>query len=147
MERKTAIIVLAATFIIAAGLIAASTAGSRAPAAGNYTSTTQSHYNSSNVLFSQSQYFSYSYLVSSANLSQQAKSALAGYNLTRTPLGNGSVNITISQAGSSNGQRVTLQPGYKMYIVETSFGDDSFGKDFSYSDDGFLIVDPNGYIA
>lgn len=106
-----------------------------------------SNTNTSKVLFSTSQYAQYSYLISTDNLSQQAKAALSGYNLSTSILANGSRSITISLVGTSANQTIILKPGYKLYIVETTFGDDSFGRDSNLGDDGFLLVDPNGYIV
>ena len=49
--------------------------------------------------------------------------------------------------GSGQSQSITLKPNYKLYIIETTFGDDGFHFDSSLGDDGFVIVNQNGYIA
>ena len=100
-----------------------------------------------NVLFSTSQYAPYSYLVSTQNPTPQAQAALSGYTVGRTPEPDGSMNVTVSINGAAASQSLVVKPGYKLYIVETSFGDDGNGFDSSFVDDGFLLVDPNGYIA
>ncbi len=102
---------------------------------------------SSKVLLSSTQYASYSYLVSGDNLSSQAQAALAGFNMTASNLKNGSRFITVSVIGTSINKTFTLGSGYKLYIIETSFGDDSFHFDSSLGDDGFIVTDPNGYIV
>ncbi len=103
--------------------------------------------NSTSVLFNSTGYAKYSYLISSANLSPQAQSALAGFKLSRNQLSNGTVELSISLDGSSQNSTVMLKPGYKMYIVETAFGDDGYSFDSSLGDDGFVMVDPNGYVV
>lgn len=103
--------------------------------------------NQSRIAFASSQYANYAYLISSANLSQQARAALSGYALTRQQLQNGTVSINIQINGTTTNQTIVLKPGYKLYILETSFGDDGFGHDSSFGDDGFVVVDPNGYIV
>lgn len=111
-------------------------------------SSQQSHAASSNaVLFNDTPYSQYSYLISSPSLSQQAQSALAGFKLVRTQLQNGSVEMNISLAASGQGNRVVLAPGYKMYIIEATFGDDGYGFDSSLGDDGFVVVNSTGYLA
>ena len=99
------------------------------------------------TLFSSAPYAQYSYLISGPNLSQQAQSALAGFKFTRTPMQNGSIEINISLSGSSQGNSVVLAPGYRMYIVEATFGDDGYGFDSSLGDDGFVIVNSTGYVV
>ena len=103
--------------------------------------------NASKVLFASTQYAAYSYQVYPGPLSQQASMALSGFNVSSTVLQNGTADITILLSGTSQSQTVLLKPGYKMYIIETTFGDDGFGAEYSLGDDGFVTVDPNGYIA
>ncbi|MDE1861270.1 MAG: hypothetical protein KGH72_06170 [Candidatus Micrarchaeota archaeon] len=103
--------------------------------------------NSSNVLFAGTQYAAYSYQVYPGNLSQEAQAALSGFNLTSTSLQNGSARVKIALIGTSQYQYLILKPAYKLYIIETSFGDDGFSMDSSLGDDGFVVVDPNGYVS
>ena len=63
------------------------------------------------------------------------------------PFSNGSENVTIGVDGTSRNGTITLAPGDKLYVVETSFGDDSPGYDGSLGDDGFVIVNKGGYVA
>lgn len=118
------------------------------PAQTTATSSQQSSKTGANAtLFSSTPYAPYSYLISGPNLSQQAQSALAGFKLVRTPLQNGSVEINVSLSGNGQGNSVVLAPGYKLYIVETTFGDDGYGFDSSLGDDGFVVVNSTGYIV
>jgi hypothetical protein len=100
--------------------------------------------NSTGPLFSSESYYPYSYLIAPGNLSQQSKSALDGYTMTvsQTPAGE---NVTISLSGRS--VVTSLVNGEKLYIVETSFGDDAPGFEGSTADDGFVVVDQNGYVV
>lgn len=112
----------------------------------NQTNSSQTN-QSAKVLFSSSQYATYSYLISGSNLSPQAEAALSGFNMTSSNLKNGSKAITVSIIGAPISKKFTLAPGYKLYIVETSFGDDSSHYDSSLGDDWFIVTDPNGYIV
>ncbi len=103
--------------------------------------------NSSKTLFSSTQYAPYSYVIYPGPISQQAQSALAGFNLTSTTLQNSSTEIKLTLVGTGQSQSILLNPNYKLYIVETTFGDDGYHFDSSLGDDGFVIVDPNGYVA
>lgn len=99
------------------------------------------------VVFANSNLAPYSYLVSGDNLSASAQAALAGYTLKRIAEPDGSVNMTIGVQGGGAPQNITIQQGYKLYIVETAFSDDSSAYDSSFADDGFVLVNPNGYIV
>ncbi|MFI5412617.1 MAG: hypothetical protein ACHQX1_01875 [Candidatus Micrarchaeales archaeon] len=113
----------------------------------NNSSTGSQVVNTSKTLFNSTQYYPYSYEIYPGPISQQAQSALAGFNLTSTTLQNSTAKITLSLTGTSQNQSITLKQGYKLYIIETTFGDDGFGYDSSLGDDGFIAVDPNGYVA
>ncbi len=103
--------------------------------------------NSSKVLFASTQYAQYSYLISGNSLSQAASSALSGFNISVVALANGTKEITVSVAGAATGKAFDVAKGYRLYIVETTFSDDSFHFDSSLGDDGFIMMDPNGYVA
>lgn len=103
--------------------------------------------NSSKTLFSSTQYFPYSYQIYPGPTSQQAQLALSGFNITSAIQQNSSAKITLTLLGTSQSQSIILKPNYKLYIVETTFGDDGFHYDSSLGDDGFIMVDSNGYIT
>lgn len=107
----------------------------------------QNNTNSTKVLFENTQYFPYAYLVFPGQLSQQAQSAMDGFNMSVINLTNGSNSIKISVIGTTSSTNFVLKPGYKLYIIETSFGDDGYHFDSSLGDDGFVVVDPQGYLA
>lgn len=111
------------------------------------TTTGNQTINASKTLFSSTQYYPYSYQIYPGPISQQAQSALAGFNITSTVLQNSTAKITLTLSGSGQGQTIMLKPNYKLYIIETTFGDDGFHFDSSLGDDGFVVVDQNGYLA
>ncbi len=111
------------------------------------TAQNQTNTNSSKVLFASTQYAPYSYQIYPSPISQQAQSALAGFNITSTALQNSSTEVKLSLSGTNQYQTLILKPNYKLYIIETTFGDDGYRFDSSLGDDGFVVVDPNGYVA
>ncbi|MDE1856929.1 MAG: hypothetical protein KGH98_02475 [Candidatus Micrarchaeota archaeon] len=102
---------------------------------------------SSKTLLASTQYAAYSYQIYPGPLSQQAQSALAGFSMNATQLQNSSAKIRLTLTGTSQNQTLVLGPGHKLYIVETTFSDDAFNYDSSLGDDGFIVVDQNGYIS
>jgi hypothetical protein len=99
------------------------------------------------MLFSNQPYAPYSYLIYPGTPSSQAQAALSGFTVSTTQLQNGSAMVTLVFVSTGSNQTVILKPGYKLYFVETSFGDDSFGGESSLGDDGYVTVTPNGYVA
>ncbi|MDE1762259.1 MAG: hypothetical protein KGH59_02390 [Candidatus Micrarchaeota archaeon] len=146
MQKIIIALVIFAAFVavLSAFYLSGAAAGSANP---GHAAQQQQQAASNKTAFATSQIAPYSYLVSNSTLSPQARAALAGYTLTRKPLQNGTVEMTISVTGSSANQTVMLPPGYRLYVVETSFGDDGYSYESSYSDDGFVLVDQNGYLV
>jgi hypothetical protein len=99
------------------------------------------------ILFSNQPYAPYSYLIYPGTPSSQAQAALSGFNMSTTQLQNGSAMITLVFVSTGGNQTIILKPGYKLYFIETSFGDDSFGGESSLGDDGYATVTPNGYVG
>lgn len=99
------------------------------------------------ILFSATQYASYSYQIYPGPMSSQARAAFSGYNMSTSTLVNGSVLINITVNGMPNHQSVVVKPNYKLYIIETSMGDDSPNFDSSLGDDGFALVNATGYLV
>jgi hypothetical protein len=101
---------------------------------------------SQKILFSSTPYYNYAYLISTANISNGAKAALSGFNLSETKLSNGTseYKITLSATGAS--QVLYLKKGYNLYMIEASYGDDGLGNEYSISDDGFVVVNQSGYL-
>lgn len=103
--------------------------------------------NGTAVLFNSTQYARYAYLISAQALSQQASSALAGFNITRTQLANGTTVIGLGPSGSNQTQDIVVPKGDKLYFIEAAFGDDGFGFDSSLADDGAVLVNQTGAIV
>jgi hypothetical protein len=99
------------------------------------------------MLFSNQPYAPYSYLIYPGTPSPQAQAALSGFKISTTQLQNGSAMVTLVLVSTGSNQTIILKPGYKLYFIETSFGDDSFGGESSLGDDGYVTVNPNGYVA
>jgi hypothetical protein len=102
--------------------------------------------NSSKVLFSSTNFAPYSYLIYPGVPSSQARAALSGFNMNSTLLQNGTTKVSVSLSGTNQQQSIYMKPGYKLYIIETNFGDDGFNREASLGDDGFVVVDPNGHV-
>jgi hypothetical protein len=145
MNSKKAIYSVAAISVFA-GLVLLFLSGSHSSGTPTTTTSIQAQANSSKTLFADTQYAPYSYLISSGQLSQQAQAALTGFNMT-VKQSNGTKLITMALAGTSTNSTFTVPKGYSLYIVETTFGDDGYGYDSSLGDDGFVLVDSNGYVA
>lgn len=98
--------------------------------------------------FSDTPYASNTYLISSDQLSQDAQTALSGFQLAKSQDSNGNTVITLTamKAGYVN-QSYTLKSGQSLYFIEVSFGDDNPQQDYSYADDHAVIVDSNGCIV
>ncbi len=154
MDSKTMVTVIAVVVIAAVAAVAlgmhptpSASQGSQAVTTAGQGSNSATASDQTKVLFANTQYAPYSYQVYPGPLSQQAQAALSGFSMKNTTLQNSSVIVTLTVVGSGQQQTVVLQPGYKLYIVEATFGDDSFRSDYSLGDDGFVVVDPNGYVA
>ncbi len=120
-----------------------STEGSSNATASNGTSSSDS----SNIIFADTMYAPYLYLISSNPVSQQARGALDGYNFSMTSLDNGSRSVSLYVNGTKRGVTFSLDNGYSLYVIETSYSDDGFGHDSSLADDAFAIVDSRGYLV
>ncbi|MDE1865364.1 MAG: hypothetical protein KGH94_01850 [Candidatus Micrarchaeota archaeon] len=148
MSRK---VVFLAVAVVVAGLLAAvviNTGLSHVPSnSGSSTSTVaqiQQQNRSASVLFSSTPYYAYSYQIYPGAVSPQAKSAMDGYSMNISQAAAGAENITISVQGRSG--TIAITSGERLYIVETSFGDDAPGYEGSVGDDGFVVADQNGYV-
>ncbi len=140
--------------IIAAGVAMSMGHGGQSSAQINSTNSStqaaaqnQTQPNIQKILFVSTQYAPYSYQIYPGPVSQQAQAALSGFNLTSSVLQNGTTDVRLSLTGTGSYQTVALKPDYKLYIVETTFGDDGYQFDSSLGDDGFVVVDQNGYVA
>lgn len=142
-----AVVALVVIALLGVALLGGSKTGTSVSAGGGVRTITQPNSSQSAPLFSSEPYYSSSYLIAPGNLSQQSRTALDGYNMVVDRLANGYENITLSVGGTKASGVLALSPGSKLYIVETSFGDDGPGYDGSLADDGFVVVNQNGYVV
>lgn len=101
------------------------------------------------VKFTDSRYYRKSYLISGDSLDPSAQQALAGFQLMKNTLPDGSMNITLKALSSEySDQNYIVKPGQKLYFIETSDNDDSYPNgESSLRDDHAILVDSNGYIV
>ena len=95
-------------------------------------------------------YANSAYLVTPGNLSPSAALALTGFNLSQETLPSGDVQVTLTATKQGyKTQVLDLKPGYQLYFVEKSLGDDNTtdNDDGTYSDDMAVLVDQNGYVV
>ncbi len=149
-SKMAAILAIAVVAVIAAAAVSLALPGHSKTAPQQQAainSTQPARANSSGTLFSSTQVSGYSYQIYPGQISPQARAALTGFNMSQYALANGSEMVNISLSGTNQQQSIVLKPGYKLYIIETTFGDDGYHFDSSLGDDGFVMVDPNGYVV
>ena len=121
-----------------------------APSSNNSTtnaSGTDLTVNSSMQKFSDSADYSNSHLISGDTLDSQAQLALAGFNLNKQTLADGStqINLTATESGYHD-QQYVLKTGQQLYFIDRTLGDDQ-GTERSTGDDYGVIVDSQGLIV
>jgi hypothetical protein len=72
---------------------------------------------------------------------------MEGFNLTATALQIGATNVTVTLIGTSHSFSKILPKNYKLYIIELNQGDEGYEQVSVLEDDGFVVVDPNGYVV
>jgi hypothetical protein len=90
-------------------------------------------------------YAAYAFQVWPGTPSATAKQAMTGLTISATRQGHG---ITV-KAGA-NGQPVaahTYANGARVYVVESSLGDDSGSSDYNLGDDGLVVTDATGRVV
>jgi len=81
-------------------------------------------------------------------LSDAAKAALSGFAMDSAQQPDGSLLITLTETERSITNQVTLKNGQTLYFIETSYGDDPIPNgETSLGDDGYVVVDQNGYVV
>ncbi len=120
-----------------------STAPQQAQAPQGTTTTTQQR-----VKLADTPYMQVAYLLSGPTLSPEAEQAIAGFQLKKQPLSDGSTQYTLKAINPGyKDQTFTVKPGEKLYFIEGSFGDDSQNNEYALGDDGAVLVDANGYVV
>jgi hypothetical protein len=139
-----------ASLLILSFVVVACTQSGNNPSTTGTTSTsgTNQNQNSGKTKFSDSAYASSSYLISGDTLDSGAKMATAGFNIQKTTLPDGSLQISLTSTNPEyKNQTYTLTAGQKLYFIETNPGDDSGTKELNLRDDSAIIVDADGYIV
>ena len=92
-------------------------------------------------------YASSAYRVYPPPITAQAKVALSGitFHVAQRPSGMMTVSIHVSSNGGHLEQ--TYPSTDRVYIVETTTGDDSNGRDYNSGDDGFVVTSSTGHIV
>ncbi len=92
-------------------------------------------------------YINYAYLISDNATSPQEEAALAGFQVQKQTLADGSLQVTLKALRQEyHDQTYVVQPGERLYFIETSFGDDRGSQEYNLGDDTGVLVDANGYI-
>lgn len=103
---------------------------------------------SARIKLSDTQYWGSAYLISGDSLDDNTKAALAGFGYNRTAMPDGSLNVTLTALSPQyQGGSFLVEPGQKLYFIETSFGDDSGDAEYNMGDDMAVLVDSDGYVV
>ena len=162
MKKNTTTVIAVIAIVIIAGIgvtsslkkqnnsnLSASANGAQAVASNN-SNTPATNQPSTNTpqLFSSSPISQYAFLISGPTLDQNAQNALAGFNVSKKALPDGSTEVTLTSTNTEyQTQTYTVKPGEKLYFIETMMGDDSNNQEKNLRDDMAVLVDANGYIV
>ena len=87
------------------------------------------------------------YLISGDTLDAAAQQATSGFTIQKTANADGTTTISLSSSNPEyQNQTYTLQPGQKLYFIETALGDDNNNQENNLGDDRALITDADGNI-
>jgi hypothetical protein len=101
-------------------------------------------------LFKDSPSFAKAYQIFPGPLSDQAKLAMTGFMTKTESQMDGSVVVTMTATNTEyKNQQYTVKPGYSLYFIEKSLGDDSASEntDRFLPDDMAVLVDAQGYVV
>ena len=99
------------------------------------------------IKLADSKYVNSAYLISGDTLDTDAKTALSGFIMDKTVNSDGTTTIKLSSSNPDyQNQSYTLQPGQKLYFIETNLRDDGNDNEFNLGDDKALITDADGNI-
>lgn len=126
-------------------LSTSSTTASTTPAASPTSSTSNQKLG---PLLSSTQYASAAYQVYPGQESSQARLATAGFDVHVTPASGGTITVSVSATGSTQGAQTSTYPATDhVYFIEASFGDDSGNSEYNNGDDGVVVTDASGRIV
>jgi hypothetical protein len=100
---------------------------------------------SAGPLLSSQPFASCAYQVWPGTPSAAAQQAETGLNISVSPVRNG-ISVTAGVIGQPKPAAHTYAGGAKVYVVESSLGDDSNDTDYNLGDDGLVVTDAQGRI-
>lgn len=99
-------------------------------------------------LLGSTQYAPYAYQLYPGQESGQARLAMAGFDVSVRPSGLGTITVSVSAAGGTQGAQTTTYPASdRVYFIEASFGDDSGNTEYNFGDDGVIATNAQGRIV
>ena len=127
---------------------AASAAASPAPSAapGTARPSPAAPSASAGPLLSSEPYASYAFPVWPGTPSAEARQAETGLKISVSRL-KGGISVTAGVNGQPTPAAHTYANGTKVYVVESSLGDDSGGSDYNLGDDGLVVTNAQGRIV
>jgi hypothetical protein len=100
---------------------------------------------SAGPLLSSEPYASYAYQVWPGAPSAAARQAMTGLSISASRVRNG-ISVKAGVNGQPAAAARTYPGGARVYVVESSLGDDSGGSDYNLGDDGLVVTDVRGRI-
>jgi hypothetical protein len=101
---------------------------------------------SAGPLLSSEPYASYAFLVWPGTPDAAARQAETGLKISVSRLKDG-ISVTAGVNGQSAAAPHTYANGAKVYVVESSLGDDSGDSDYNLGDDGLVITNAQGRVV
>lgn len=89
----------------------------------------------------------YTFLVLTNPVYPDARVVFTDYNVTYSPLANGSLEVKILRISSNVTQTAILAPGYSLYHIDLAKADDLYNEESTLTDDRFVVVGSQGYIS
>lgn len=94
-------------------------------------------------LLSSQPYAAYAYQVWPGPLTADARLAMAGFTVTVTRRANG---ITVHAVVDGQTTGASFQGGAKVYVVDSSLGDEGGSVDYNLGDDGLVVTNAQGQV-
>jgi hypothetical protein len=114
--------------------------------AGATSSATPSASGSAGPLLSSEPYAQFAYLVWPGNPSTAARQAMSGLSISVSRQAGG-ISVRAGVTGQPPPSAQFFANGARVYVIESSLGDDSAGVDYNLGDDGLVVTDGQGRIV
>lgn len=100
------------------------------------------------VKFAEQEYAKSAYLISGETLSADAKTALAGFVMTKKALPDGTTSVMLkAQKPEYHDQTYTLKAGEQLYFIDKFLADDAAGQEKNINDDTGVVVNAEGNVV